>query len=208
MYELALPWLALRQAIRSNNSPVIEAMWVKALPWFLAKSKSNYASMCVEMTYFMRCISPRVAKVIRAHRTVSLRGNPGSNIALDASLENQNLQLAKACADSGRTPETLRGTMTRVNAINHVDHRVQSSFGLCSGAEAESDRVSKCDYDNIMADLLEHHAEDWTCFKQRPPKRRELGFKATGIDPEDKLKAAKKNLDNHVRKTLGKLVGS
>ena len=49
LFDYALPWLALRQGIRCNDSDIQDMMWAIAMPWFRVSGKTNYAPMAVDV---------------------------------------------------------------------------------------------------------------------------------------------------------------
>ena len=51
LFDYALPWLALRQGIRCNDSDIQDMMWAIAMPWFRVSGKTNYAPMAVDVLY-------------------------------------------------------------------------------------------------------------------------------------------------------------
>lgn len=93
LLDFGLPWLQLRQAVRENNHTWIDLMWTYTLHWFRAagmRGKTNYATLCVYVTFVRHGMVPELARIWTDMRTASLCGHPGRNVAWDFVLERMN----------------------------------------------------------------------------------------------------------------------
>mmetsp|Transcript_10497 Transcript_10497/g.31649 ORF Transcript_10497/g.31649 Transcript_10497/m.31649 type:complete len:210 (+) Transcript_10497:909-1538(+) len=87
LYDFALPWLSLRQAVRGNQAKNIETVWQMSLWWFRVSNKPLYARLCVDTTYVTLSMVPSLLELYRETRCCSLRGNDGRNVEMDFALE-------------------------------------------------------------------------------------------------------------------------
>ena len=87
LFDFALPWLNFRQAIRANDFEKMNAMYAIALPWFIVTNKHLYARICVDFVYILMAMNVTLLGIFNAHRTVSLLGHHGRNVAYDQANE-------------------------------------------------------------------------------------------------------------------------
>ena len=91
LHELLLPWFAVRNAIRCNDHKTLDWTWSYFLPLFRATNKHQYAAYAVQQAATVHMMRSDVRKVWNEHRTASMSGRPGRNVAWDYVLEKMNL---------------------------------------------------------------------------------------------------------------------
>ena len=94
LYEAGFPYLALRTAVRSNNSAAINDMYIYMVNIFRSTNKYLYAKLCVINTHTLSILTPELREVWERYRTASLRGKIGHNVGWDFTLERMNLEVA------------------------------------------------------------------------------------------------------------------
>ena len=129
LYEFALPWLSLRQSIRSNSTENIETMWNLTLPWFRATGKTNYDKLCVDHALILVSLLPSLRKLYRLTRTASLRGNVGRNVALDQALEQMNNEIKNLLADNAKR-DGIDGLIVILNGLRQVEEKLSAALGV------------------------------------------------------------------------------
>ena len=107
LFEAGLPYLALRTAVRSNNSSMINDMYSYMIDIFRATNKVLYAKLCVVNIHKLHILSPELRAVWERYRTASLRGKIGHNVGWDFTLERMNLEVANMLGAS-ISPERIQ----------------------------------------------------------------------------------------------------
>ena len=90
LFYFALPWLHLRRSIREGKTTPIDLMWAITLPWMRATGKKLYSAMCVDVIWTLESMSAPLRDLWNLHRTLSLNGHPGRNMAQDKGNEHMN----------------------------------------------------------------------------------------------------------------------
>jgi hypothetical protein len=151
LYEFGFPWLALRQAIRSNKAHVIDVMWRICYHWFAATNKYHYRILCVVVTCTVAALRPELLCVWVLMRTGSLSGHAGRNVAWDFFAERFN-KLCKQSLGFNVTRERLKHYIPILNAFQHMWPRFLSATGRSQRGDAMSDYSHIDDAD--LAEML------------------------------------------------------
>ena len=91
LHELLLPWFAVRNALRCNAHEILDWSWRYFVPLFRATNKHQYAAYGVQQAAAVHMMCPSVRRVWDEHRTASMTGRPGRNVAWDYVLGKMNL---------------------------------------------------------------------------------------------------------------------
>jgi len=142
LYEAGFPYLALRTAVRSNNSAAINDMYVYMINVFRATNKVMYAKLCVINLHTLNILTPELRVVWERYRTASLRGKIGRNVGWDFTLERMNLEVSNMLGSS-ISPEHIQECIRLLNGIKYVRPRALEAFGI--GEDPESR-----DYNGIL----------------------------------------------------------
>jgi len=142
LFDYALPWLAVRQGIRCNSSDTLDRMWSITLAWFRACGKTNYAPMAIDVLFVNNSLSVPLRAIWREQRTMSLRGNAGSNTAYDHANEQMNKEI-KCGLGTSVAAHLIDPFILMLNGIRHIEARLRAMFGV---AEAEDDDDDKESY--------------------------------------------------------------
>ena len=87
-HEILLSWFAVRNAIRCNDHGTLDWSWRYFAPLFRAANKNQqYVAYGVQQATAVHMICPSVHAVWDHHRTASMSGRPGWNVAWDYVLE-------------------------------------------------------------------------------------------------------------------------
>ena len=129
LYYCLFPWLSLKQAIISKKNDIIDFMWAYSLPWFRCSKKNLYAPLTVHHLFVMDMMSEPVRQVWQLHRTGSLRGNRGRNVAWDMFNEKENNDFKRAL-DGHITRGRLRECATLLNGTKFLDDQFSASWGV------------------------------------------------------------------------------
>lgn len=129
LYEAGLPYLALRKAVRSNNSSVINNMYTYMINFFRATNKVLYAKLCVINIHTLHILKPELRGIWERYRTASLRGHIGHNVGWDFALERMNLEVATILG-SHISPERIQESIRQLNGIRHVRSRALDALGI------------------------------------------------------------------------------
>ena len=81
LHELLLPWFAVRNALRCNDHEMLDWSWRYFVPLFRATNKHQYAAYGVQQAAAVHMMCPSVRRVWDEHRTASMTGRPGRNVA-------------------------------------------------------------------------------------------------------------------------------
>ena len=117
-HELLFPWFAVRKGIRCNNHKALDWSWSYFLPLFRATNKNQYAAYAVQQAATVHMMCSDVRKVWNEHRTASMSGRPGRNVAWDYVLEKMNLAFKQYLHDH-ITEERLHDFGIMINSIKH-----------------------------------------------------------------------------------------
>ena len=142
LYEAGFPYLALRTAVRSNNSAAINEMYLYMINVFRATNKFLYAKLCVINIHTLNILTPELRSCWERHRTASLRGKIGHNVGWDFSLERMNLEVATMLG-SNISPERIQECIRQLNGIKHVRSRALDAYGI-------GDEDDSRDYNGIL----------------------------------------------------------
>lgn len=149
LYHFGLPWLALRQAIRSNKASTINVMWRLAYHWFSVTNKNNYRIMSVIVTVVTYLLVPELAVIWTVMRTASLSGYPGRNVPWDFCIERQN-RTCKQALGTAATRERIINFLPVINAFRHIWPRFRRSMGRGDGEASDYSHVTQADFDVLM----------------------------------------------------------
>ena len=119
LHELLLPWFAVRNAIRCNDHKTLDWSWRYFVPLFRATDKHQYAAYAVQQAACVHMMCPDVRAVWDQHRTASMSGRPGRNVAWDYVLEKMNLNF-KQFLSGHVTKERLLKFGVMINATKHI----------------------------------------------------------------------------------------
>ena len=81
LHELPLPWFAVRNEIRCKYHKTLDWSWSYFAPIFCATNKHLYAAYAVQQAATAHMMRSDVRKVWNEHRTASMTGRPGRNVA-------------------------------------------------------------------------------------------------------------------------------
>ena len=162
----------IHQAQRPNNSEFFYMAWVCAFPWFAVTGKHNYKEMCAVVTAVQCGLDPDTAAVLRMYRTLSLRGNNGSNVAKDYGNEKQNMEMAnftRGKLDRVNGHELLKEASVILNGSKDVQFKARSAFGFGAASSSTSSMVLDEDVEPLVKAMKEKVGsswEEWSCTKQ------------------------------------------
>jgi hypothetical protein len=154
LYEFGLPWLSLRQSIRGRRSDNIDTMWRMWLPMFRATGKTLYSSLCVDTTFVSLSMHEPLQKLWREHRTCSLRGNPGRDIAWGQAQEGANDIIKNGLSD-GADRASIDPFITIYNGIRDVETKMRDALGVSHDELDEDTVVEEADVKKIVDALKE-----------------------------------------------------
>jgi hypothetical protein len=129
LFEAGLPYLALRSAIRSNNSTVINDIYIFMINRFRASNKYLYSKLCVMSLHTCYIMKPEIRAIWDKMRTASLRGHVGRNVGWDFTLERMNLEVSMMLGSNisgARIQEVIR----QLNGVRHIRSTALSAFGI------------------------------------------------------------------------------
>ena len=127
------PWLALRQAPRSNDFKVTDTSWMYFLPHFDIAGKYNYKQMCALTTRLQQQMLPSVKAWYDSMRTASWHGHIGCNMYWDQIQETANNLIKPFMGEV--SDEKLGECVTRLNGIKEVESRMRQLLGSTSSAD-------------------------------------------------------------------------
>ena len=161
LHELLLPWFAVRNAIRSNDHKTLDWSWSYFLPLFRATNKNQYAAYAVQQATTVHMMCSDVRKVWNEHRTASMSGRPGRNVAWDYVLEKMNLNF-KQYLNNNITDERLHDFGIMINALKHVRKMFEQAWR--HGAGDPDDEEDHGEYSHVkdadvkvIVDALKDH---------------------------------------------------
>ena len=172
LFHVALPWKMIHQAQRSNSWEALDMAWVCALPWFAVTDKYNYKEMCAVVTAVQCGLDSDTAAVLRMYRTLSLRGNNGSNVAKDYGNEKQNKEMAdftRGKLDRVNGLELLKEASLILNGSKDVQYKARKAFGFGTASASTSSMVLDEDVEPLVKAMKEKVGsswEEWSCVKQ------------------------------------------
>ena len=150
LFDFGYPYMALRNAIRTNNHTTMDLMWCYTLHWFRATNKNNYAIMCVYVTAFRHAMKPELATIWTVMRTASLLGYIGCNVAWDYVQERMNRDFKAFVKGAGQyLRQRLGKAASMINATRHIlprfyraAHRPEpDAFDKCNLSQADKDAL-------------------------------------------------------------------
>ena len=71
LHDFLLPWLSLRQSIRTGRSRNIDELWRVTMPWFMATNKHCYRDLCIDYIYVLVSMVPSLRAVHDAQSRAS-----------------------------------------------------------------------------------------------------------------------------------------
>ena len=161
LHELLLPWFAVRNAIRCNDHKTLDWSWSYFLPLFRATNKNQYAAYAVQQAATVHMMCSDVRKVWNEHRTASMSGRPGRNVAWDYVLEKMNLNF-KQYLNNNITDERLHDFGIMINALKHVRKMFEQAWR--HGAGDPDDEEDHGEYSHVkdadvkvIVDALKDH---------------------------------------------------
>ena len=154
LYEAGFPYLALRTAVRSNNSAAINDMYIYMVNIFRSTNKYLYAKLCVINTHTLSILTPELREVWERYRTASLRGKIGHNVGWDFTLERMNLEVANMIG-SNISPERIQESIRQLNGIRHVHSRALDAFGIADADSRDYNGILESDIGAVVHALKE-----------------------------------------------------
>jgi hypothetical protein len=154
LFEAGFPYLALRTAVRSNNSAAINDMYIYMINIFRSTNKYLYAKLCVTNTHTLSILTPELREVWQRYRTASLRGKIGHNVGWDFTLERMNLEVANMIG-SNISPERIQESIRQLNGIRHVHSRALDAFGICDADSRDYNGILESDIGAVVHTLKE-----------------------------------------------------
>lgn len=144
LYEFAIPWLTIWQAIRRNDHDTLNTAWSFALDWFRATNKTLYSTMCVDTCFIMTMMCTPLKVVWNHMRTASMRGNKGRNTAWDHALETYNAEMRDIMPD-GADPSQIDAYVEVLNGLQGVRKKFMALLGETPAALGEYTPVKAAD---------------------------------------------------------------
>ena len=161
LHELLLPWFAVRNGIRCNDHKTLDWSWSYFLPLFRATNKHQYAAYAVQQAATVHMMCSDVRKVWNEHRTASMTGRPGRNVAWDYVLEKMNLNFKQYLHDH-ITEERLHDFGIMINALKHIRKQFEQAWR--HGAGDPDDQEDHGEYSHVkdadvkvIVDALKKH---------------------------------------------------
>ena len=161
LHELLLPWFAVRNGIRCNDHKTLDWSWSYFLPLFRATNKNQYAAYAVQQAATVHMMCSDVRKVWNEHRTASMTGRPGRNVAWDYVLEKMNLNFKQYLHDH-ITEERLHDFGIMINALKHIRKQFEQAWR--HGAGDPDDQEDHGEYSHVkdadvkvIVDALKKH---------------------------------------------------
>jgi len=161
LHELLLPWFAVRNALRCNDHEMLDWSWRYFVPLFRATNKHQYAAYGVQQAAAVHMMCPSVRRVWDEHRTASMTGRPGRNVAWDYVLEKMNLSYKQYLCGT-ITEERLNEFGVMINALGHIRKQFEQAWRHGAGdpddedAPGEYSHVKDADV-KVLVDALKAH---------------------------------------------------
>ena len=161
LHELLLPWFAVRNALRCNDHEMLDWSWRYFVPLFRATNKHQYAAYGVQQAATVHMMCPSVRRVWDEHRTASMTGRPGRNVAWDYVLEKMNLSYKQYLCGT-ITEERLNEFGVMINALRHIRKQFEQAWRHGAGdpddedAPGEYSHVKDADV-KVLVDALKAH---------------------------------------------------
>ena len=135
--------------------------WSYFLPLFRATNKNQYAAYAVQQAATVHMMCSDVRKVWNEHRTASMTGRPGRNVAWDYVLEKMNLNFKQYLHDH-ITEERLHDFGIMINALKHIRKQFEQAWR--HGAGDPDDQEDHGEYSHVkdadvkvIVDALKKH---------------------------------------------------
>ena len=138
LHELLLPWFAVRNAIRCNDHEMLDWSRRYFVPLFRATNKHQYAAYGVQQAAAVHMMCPSVRRVWDEHRTASMTGRPGRNVAWDYVLEKMNLSYKQYLCGT-ITEERLNEFGVMINALRHIRKQFEQAWRHGAGDPDDED---------------------------------------------------------------------
>ena len=152
LFEYGLPYLALRNAVRTNNSKTLDLMWLIAFHWWRATNKYQYAIMAVYVTATRHALVPALERIYESHRTCSISGNASCNVALDYMQERAN-RWCKFFVIGHNLFERLKVLASMLNTFVWVWPRFQRATGRPLPEDYENTDFKPKDRETLVTGL-------------------------------------------------------
>ena len=127
LHELLLPWFAVRNAIRCNDHEALGWSWRYFVPLFRATNKHQCAACGVQQASAVHMMGPSVRRVWDEHRTASMTGRPGRNVAWDYVPEKMNLSYKHFLCGT-ISEERLNEFGVMINALKHIRKQFEQAW--------------------------------------------------------------------------------
>jgi len=152
LFEVGLPLLSLRNAIRGDDHATIDFMWLYMLNKFRASNKYLYSKMCVHVTHTHQRLKPALRGVWDSKRTASLRGHRGRNVGWDFTLERMNLEVQEMLG-TNVTPERIPEVIRVLNGIRRVKGPALDAFGIGGSELSEATGIAEADVKALVGHI-------------------------------------------------------
>ena len=152
LFGFGFPYLALRNAVRTNNSNTLDLMWIIAFHWWRATNKYQYAIMAVYVTATRHALVEPLEHIYVSHRTGSISGNAACNVALDFMQERAN-RWCKFFVVGHNLFERLKVLAAMLNTFVWVWPRFQRATGRPSPEDYENTDFKPKDRETLVTGL-------------------------------------------------------
>ena len=152
LFEYGLPYLALRNAVRTNDSNTLDLMWLIAFHWWRAANKYQYAIMAVYVTATRHALVTALERIYESHRTCSISGNASCNVALDYMQERAN-RWCKFFVIGHNLFERLKVLASMLNTFVWVWPRFQRATGRPLPEDYENTDFKPKDRETLVTGL-------------------------------------------------------
>ena len=149
---------------RQNDFEKMNAMYAIALPWFIVTNKHLYARICVDFVYILMAMNVTLLGIFNAHRTVSLLGHHGRNVAYDQANEFENLDTVKFKPTS---PDRINVVLKMLNGLKATDHQMRSLLGAQRAEPTEYSPVKENQVEAVLKVLRSKLGADWEAVKRK-----------------------------------------
>lgn len=169
--------------------------------------------MCVDTAWVRYGMLPPIRELHDAHRTVSLSGNNGRDVAYDLAQEDMNRECKTGLYAGGKRCD-IDSLIVQLNGTRGATEKLFAALGLESRVREDSRVTSTRDVDALLADLREAHPPDqffatsdatplWTA-PQAPATDLRSGHRPAGQrrTPSERVHAERADLRSYVERRL------
>ena len=149
LFEFGFPWLNTRQAIRSNNSRVLDVMWPLSYHWFGPTGKTNYRIMAVIVTYIRYAMIAPLSCIWTVMRTGSLSAHAGFNVAWDFVNERFN-RMCKQTLGTNISRERILHYLPVIQAFRYIWPRFLCAMGRGDTEGSDYSHITQSDLDTLV----------------------------------------------------------